>query len=99
MKFSIKDFFSKFDQIRSFLRIWSHLLEKSLMENFFFVHCYNQLQEILVCNYQLIYIKDGLSRIQTLYFLKCVRVVFSIKKKTIQFSFFYLIFIFNKKEL
>ena len=34
MKFSIKDFFSKCDQIRSFLRIWSHLLKKSLMENF-----------------------------------------------------------------
>ena len=32
--FSIKDFFSKCDQIRSFLRIWSHLLKKSLMENF-----------------------------------------------------------------
>ena len=24
------------DQIRSFLRIWSHLLRKSLMENFIF---------------------------------------------------------------
>ena len=36
MKFSIKDFFSKRDQIRSLLRIWSHLLRKSLMENFFF---------------------------------------------------------------
>ena len=35
-KFSIKDFFSKCDQISSFLRIWSHLLKKSLMENFFF---------------------------------------------------------------
>ena len=35
MKFSIKDFFSKCDQIRSFLRIWSHLLKKSLIENFF----------------------------------------------------------------
>ena len=34
MKFSIKDFFSKCDQIRSFLRIWSHLLNKSLTENF-----------------------------------------------------------------
>ena len=37
MKFSIKDYFSKCDQIRSFLRIWSHLLKKSLMENFIFV--------------------------------------------------------------
>ena len=36
MKFSIKDFFSKCDQIRSFQRIWSPLLKKSLMENFIF---------------------------------------------------------------
>ena len=36
MKFSIKDFFSKCNQIRSFLRICSHLLKKSLMENFIF---------------------------------------------------------------
>ena len=37
MKFSIKDFFSKCDHIRKKickkLRIWSHLLKKSLMEN------------------------------------------------------------------
>ena len=36
MKFSIKDFFSKCVQIRIFLRIWSHLLKKSSMENFIF---------------------------------------------------------------
>ena len=36
MKFSIKGFFSKYDQIRRKLRIWSHLLKKSLMENFVF---------------------------------------------------------------
>ena len=36
MKFSIKDFFSKCDQIRCFQQILSHLLEKSLMENFIF---------------------------------------------------------------
>ena len=36
MKFFIKDFFSKCDQIRSFLRIWSHLLKKSLMDKFIF---------------------------------------------------------------
>ena len=36
MKFSIKHSFSKYDQIRIFLRIWSHLLMKSLMENFIF---------------------------------------------------------------
>ena len=36
MKFSIKDFSGKCDQIRSVLQIWSHLLKKSLMENFIF---------------------------------------------------------------
>ena len=36
MKFSIKDFFGKCDQIRKKLRIWSHLLKKSLMKNFIF---------------------------------------------------------------
>ena len=33
---SVKDFFSKFDQIGSFLRIWLHLLKKLLMGNFIF---------------------------------------------------------------
>ena len=33
MKFSFNDFFSKRDQICRKLRIWSHLLKKSLMEN------------------------------------------------------------------
>ena len=37
MKFSIKDFFSKCDQLRRKLRIWSHSLKKSLMENFIFL--------------------------------------------------------------
>ena len=37
MKFSINDFFSKCDQIRRKLWIWSHLLKKSLMENFHFL--------------------------------------------------------------
>ena len=36
MKFSIKDFFSKCDQIHSFLRFWSHLLKKSLIQNLAF---------------------------------------------------------------
>ena len=36
MKFSIKCFFSKCDQMRSILRIWPHLLKKSLMGNFIF---------------------------------------------------------------
>ena len=36
MKSSIKDFFSKYDQIRSLLRIWSHSLKKSIVEKFIF---------------------------------------------------------------
>ena len=36
MKFSIKDFSSKCDQISSKLRNWSRLLEKSFRENFIF---------------------------------------------------------------
>ena len=36
-KFWTKDFFSKCDQIRRILRIWSRLLKKSLMENLILV--------------------------------------------------------------
>ena len=36
MEFSVKDSFSKCDQIRRKLRIWSHLLKKSLIKNFIF---------------------------------------------------------------
>ena len=36
MKFLIMDFFSKCEQFPSFLRTWSHLLKKSLVENFIF---------------------------------------------------------------
>ena len=36
MKISIEDFFIKYAQIRRKLRIWSHLLKKSLMKIFIF---------------------------------------------------------------
>ena len=49
-KFSIKNFFCKCDQVRRKLRIWSHLLKKSLMENFIFcavyLHSNNNLKTI-----------------------------------------------------
>ena len=35
-KFFNKHFFSKYDQIRRKLRIWSHLLKKSFIEKFIF---------------------------------------------------------------
>ena len=34
MKFAMKDLLSRCKQIRGKLRMWSHLLKKSLMENF-----------------------------------------------------------------
>ena len=43
MKFSNKDFFSKCDQIRRKLWIWSHLLKKSLLENFIFCAMFKQV--------------------------------------------------------
>ena len=36
MKFSTTDFFSICDQMHRKLRIWSHLLKKSVMRNFIF---------------------------------------------------------------
>ena len=36
MKFSFKDFFSEGDQNLNLLRIWLHLVKKSLLENFIF---------------------------------------------------------------
>ena len=58
MKFSIKDFCSKCDQIRSFLRIWSHLLKKSLMENFIFCAVLLDHEKDTHCrNYFLFYIR------------------------------------------
>ena len=45
MKFIIKDFSSKCDQIRSFLLIWSHLRKKSLMENIIFLCSDNRIQK------------------------------------------------------
>ena len=36
MKLSITNFLSQCDQIRSFLRVWAHLLKKSVLENLIF---------------------------------------------------------------
>ena len=48
IEFSIKDFSSKCDQIRRKLWIWSHLLKKSLMENFIFCAVKRLVQTIPV---------------------------------------------------
>ena len=49
MKLLIKDFFSKCDQIRRSLAIWSHLLKKSLMENFIFSAVYDLEEYAIHC--------------------------------------------------
>ena len=49
MKLLIKDFFSKCDQIRRSLAIWSHLLKKSLMENFIFCAVYDLEEYAIHC--------------------------------------------------
>ena len=62
MKFSIKDFFSKCDQIRISLRIWSHLLKKFSVKIFIFcavcmyIHTYTHVMfcfHSLLSNYNL----------------------------------------------
>ena len=54
MKFSINNFFSKCKQIRSFLRVWSHLLKKSLLEYFIFMHWIFRLSFLQnICNFSL----------------------------------------------
>ena len=47
MRFSIKDFLSKCDQIPGKPRIWSHLLKKSLMENFIFCAVYVYVMSLI----------------------------------------------------
>ena len=44
IKFPIKDFFSKCDQIHKKLWIWSYLLKKSLMENFIFCALFSAIK-------------------------------------------------------
>ena len=48
MKFCIKNFFSKCDQIRTKLWIWSHLLMKSLMKNCIICAVLQQLLQVLI---------------------------------------------------
>ena len=58
MKFSIKDFFSKCDQVRSFysvLWIWSHLQKKSFMENFTFAQCQREFLHWFYATFSWIY--------------------------------------------
>ena len=57
MKFSIEDFFSKCYQICRKLRIWSHLLKKSFMENFIFCAVLAEINKFRLCDCK--YLKHG----------------------------------------
>ena len=46
----MKDFFSKCDQIRRNLRIWSHLLKKSIMQNLIFCAVLGTILPLVVNN-------------------------------------------------
>ena len=52
VKFSINNFLSKCDQIRSFQQICSHLLKKSLIENFIFLAMSSKLKIQRFSHYQ-----------------------------------------------
>ena len=52
---STKDYFSKCDQIRMKLQIWSHLQKKSLMENF--ILCAVTIADLKISVFVLIHIK------------------------------------------
>ena len=82
MKFSIKDFFSKCDQIRRKLRIWYYLLKKSLMENFSFCailkYAFMLKWHILMILFKWKKKKKKKKRVQTHYSLK----KWSFKKKS-----------------
>ena len=52
IKFSITDFFSKCDQIRIKLWIFSHLLKKFLVESFIFVQCLHDYRDFFFVFYR-----------------------------------------------
>ena len=72
MKFSIKDFSSKFGKIRSFLRIWSKLLTKSLMEDFNFCAVWSRVgkekREVFCCEVVYCFRLDRVCKIHGLVF-------------------------------
>ena len=79
MEFSIKGFLSKCDRIRSFLRIWSHLLKKPIMENFIFYAVTNILNVLCTFSLQSVSRRSVffqiISSLKILFFVHCVSMV------------------------
>ena len=55
MKFPIKDFFNKYDQIRRKLRIWLNSLKKTLMESFIFYAVFCIFLKKKLCTFYVLY--------------------------------------------
>ena len=70
MKFSVKNFFSKCGQIRRKLRIRSHLLKKSLMENFIFCIVMLEIDRFLRLTYSQSCIEMNRVVLEVLYYAK-----------------------------
>ena len=88
MKFFVKDFLSKCDQIHRKLWIWSHLLKKSLMEDFVFC-----ARDDLVNPKTLIYftsMKESLSIVGKLYLAFNRHFVARHLHRNVLFTMFYL---------
>ena len=66
-KWRIKNFLSKYYQIRSFLWLWSHLLKKSLLENFIFCAVSPTLERLLKNSFTVV-----LLNIMTVFFCKTI---------------------------
>ena len=80
MKFSIKDFFCKCDQIRRKLWIVSQLLKKSLLENFIF--CAVQ-QEMIIIILQVWLLKEFVKLYQNEFLIRALYKL-SKEKKDLQ---------------
>ena len=86
-KFSIKDFISTYDQICSFLRICSHLLNKLLIENFRFCVVIEQDTGSTSMNIILVYLP--LTKVEP------GSAVSELSKKCLHSEFFWSVFIPN----
>ena len=81
---------SKCDQIRCFLRIWSHSMEKSLMENFIFLYSY-LFKEALFTSWRQFVCKEP--------FHQKISIKFVVKKKHFLFISYSSVFFVNFEQV
>ena len=88
MKFSINDLFSNCDQICRKLRIWSHLLKKSLMENFNFCVLKHTNTPNINANFMINTLRHNISKVSEWFYEKYT-VLYPDKSNFITLSFIY----------